>query len=100
MTEKERLLCVLKGGKPDKIPWYADLSYFYDSLYIKGMLDKRYEGDEGYLQFHIDLGTGICFYPPFLWKVSYLGGVEYKETQENNQKICEFSTPIGKIIST
>ena len=52
MNERERLLAVLNGKTPDKTPWYGDLSYLYSSMEIRGTLDKKYMGDEGYLKFH------------------------------------------------
>lgn len=99
MNERERLISVLKGEKPDKIPWFADLSYLYASLKIKGALEEKYFGDEGYLQFHKDLGAGICFYAPFPWKVEYGGGVHYEEKEESGKKICIYRTPSGEIRS-
>jgi hypothetical protein len=31
MTERERLLMVLKGETPDRVPWFADLGHWYRS---------------------------------------------------------------------
>ena len=59
VNERERLLAVLGGEKPDLTPWYGDLSYWYHGQIEKGTLDKRYEGAEGYLRMHQDAGAGI-----------------------------------------
>ncbi len=99
MTQRERFLAVLKGEKPDRVPWYGDLSYYYFSLQQDGMLEKKYEGDEGYLRFHIDKGVGICFYPPYLWDISYSGGVKYTEQLKGNEKILRYQTPHGDLTS-
>lgn len=45
MTQRERFLAVLEGKKPDKPPWYADLSYYYFSLVKDGRLEKKHKGD-------------------------------------------------------
>jgi len=99
LNERERLLCVLNKQRPDRIPWFADLSYLYHSLEKRDMLIDRYIGDEGYLEFHKDLGAGICFYAPCLWKTEYTNGVEYIESTEENVRICMYKTPMGEIRS-
>lgn len=99
MNERERLLKVLRGEKPDKTPWYADLSYLYNSMSIKGILDKKYKGDEGYLKFYKDLGAGICFYAPFLWKTEFTGNIEYCEVEQDGIRVCTYNTPKGQLRS-
>jgi len=99
MNERERLLTVLKRGKPDRIPWFADLSYIYSSLEERGLLEKKYKGDEGYLNFHMDLGAGICFYAPFLWRTEYAKGIRYTENRDGDTKTSVWETPRGKIFS-
>ena len=99
MNERDRLLTVLKKGKPDKIPWFADLSYIYNSLDERGQLEKKYSGDEGYLNFHIDLGAGIFCYAPFLWRTEYAPGITYSENRDGDIKTFIWETPKGKITS-
>jgi len=99
MTERERLLHVLKGEKPDRMPWYADLSYLYDSMKIRAILEDKYMGDDGYLQFHKDLGAGICFYAPFPWSASYSKNIAYTEIEEGDTRTCTYNTPKGSIRS-
>ncbi len=100
MNERERLISVLEGKVPDKTPWYGDLSYLYNSLQIKGTLDDKYKGEEGYLDFHRDLGVGICFYAPVPWNTYFRGGVTYKETINKFTKTSVYTTPEGDIRST
>ena len=99
MNERERVLAVLGGKIPDKIPWFADLSYLYDSMKTRGILEDRYNGDEGYVRFHKDLGAGLCFYAPFLWKIEYAGGIKYYESETDGVKTFIFNTPEGNIRS-
>lgn len=99
MTEKDRLLAVLKGKVPDKTPWFADLSYLYESLRARGTLMSMYNGENGYLNFHKDLGPGICFYAPFPWTSTYTKNIEYKVKTAGNKRISIFSTPAGNITS-
>lgn len=100
MNERNLLMQVLKGEMPEKKPWFADLSYLHASLKIKGELDNKYEGEEGYLQFHKDLGAGICFYAPFVWKTGYTGGVSFTESERNGLRTSIYQTPKGEIRTT
>ena len=100
MNERERLLAVLNGRKPDRTPWYADLSYLLFSLEQRGALPEQYKGEEGYITFHRDQGAGACFYyDAQLWDTSYTGGVAYSETRDGDIKTCVFTTPRGSLVS-
>jgi hypothetical protein len=100
MTERDRFMAVLEGRKPDKPPWYGDLSYYYFSLEKDGKLANKYKGDEGYLRFHIDKGVGIYFYAPFMWEISYTGGVKYSEVMSGDKRYMKYDTPYGSIQCT
>jgi len=97
MNEQERILCVLNKKEPDKTPWFADLSYLYKSMEIKGTLSSKYVGEEGYLEFHKDLGAGICFYAPFPWSSSYTDKIQYNIQNKKNTRITEYVTALGSI---
>ena len=97
MFEHERILSVLNGERPDITPWFADLSYLYGSMISLGTLEDKYKGESGYLEFHKDLGAGICFYAPFPWTSSYSEKVQYKVNLNGNIKLTLFSTPVGDI---
>lgn len=99
MNNRDRLLCALRGERTDRVPYFADLMYLYDSLAIQNKLEDKYKGDQGYLQFYLDKEVGICFYPPFLWKLRYTGGTEYRETEKDGLRTMEFSTPLGNLKS-
>lgn len=92
-------MAVLNNRQPDKIPWYADLSYLYSSLEARGQLEKKYSGDEGYLAFHLDLGAGIYCYTPFLWRTEYSKDISYSENIAGDTRTSIWETPIGKITS-
>lgn len=100
MTERQRFLSVLRGEKPDRVPWYGDLSYYYFALQQDNMLEEKYKGDLGYLRFHIDKGVGIYFYAPDMWEISYSGGVKYTEHTIGAEKVMTYHTPYGDITST
>ena len=99
MNERYLLMKVLNGEITKKKPWFADLSYLYSSLITKGELEDKYKGEVGYLQFHKDLGAGICFYSPFVWKFEYSGGITYSESEQAGVRTSIFQTPHGSISS-
>ena len=96
MTQKKRLLGVLRGESAP-LAWYADLSWWYESQRIKGTLDPRYGGEEGYLAFHRDVGAGICFYAPFLWRTTYDSRHEFGVETRGPDQICTWKTPRGQV---
>jgi len=97
MTEKERLLTVLNKKKPDRTPWFADLSYLYSSMEARGTLKNKFKGDNGYLEFHKDLGAGICFYAPFLWVSTFSNKIQYSVRSGKNKRTTMYVTPLGNI---
>ncbi|MBR0462803.1 MAG: hypothetical protein IJJ23_00230 [Clostridia bacterium] len=66
MTKRERVLTLLKGEKPDRLPWFADLAYWYPYALDQGVIGPEYRGD-GLFQLHRDLGVGFYLqgYHPF-----------------------------------
>ena len=57
MTHKERLFAVFRGTHPDLMPWFADLTYWYNAAVSRGTLPEKYRG-EGVVQLYRDLGCG------------------------------------------
>jgi len=68
----------MQGGTPDALPLLADLSYWYSAMQAQGKLDSRYDGDDGYIRLHEDLG--VVFYYDYerggVWDVSLDGATE------------------------
>ena len=65
MNLRERAMAIFKGEIPDRMPWFSDLSYWVTGQRLMGKLPEEYEGNEGYLKLHQDLGVGIfAFAPP------------------------------------
>ncbi|MGB9677597.1 MAG: hypothetical protein ACPLZ9_03170 [Candidatus Ratteibacteria bacterium] len=96
MNERERLLCILNRKKPDLIPWYSDLSWWYNSLISK---DEKYKGADGYLKMHIETGVGIYLYPPSLWKTEFLDEIKFVTERNGSLITSKIITPIGEIES-
>jgi uroporphyrinogen-III decarboxylase len=96
MNERERLLNLFNKKKIDLIPWYGDLSWWYNSLINK---DESYKGEYGYLKMHIDTRVGIYLYPPSLWKIEYSEDIKFIEEKNGDLIISKIITPFGELES-
>lgn len=118
MNERERLLSVLEGGAADTIPWFADLSWWYDAHKMKGDLPEAYRDKggtdpsyqshfqltptdgAGYLRLHQDTGVGIFAYAPMVWTETFSADIQFIVHEENNIITSKVITPLGQIEST
>ena len=96
MTERKRLLTLLKGEKPDRVPWLGDLAYWYPSALENGLIDKKYAGD-GLFDLHRDLGVGFYLqgYFPFAQKTDET--IQITRTHSGNEHLTEWTTPVGSL---
>ena len=81
-TPRERLLKVLNGETPERLPWFGDLSYWHYFMSIRGKLDKKYIGAEGLLKLHKDLGPGF-YYPGYYPYTPIYKNCEITEVEKN-----------------
>ncbi len=100
MTERERLLTVLRGGTPDRTPWYGDLSWWYAAHRCRGTLPESLDSpEEEYLALHRSSGVGIYLYAPMLWREEYEDTVRVQTRQEGRHLITVVETPVGTVRS-
>lgn len=102
MTLAERILNVFRGEKPDVIPWFADLTYWYAASVKRGSLPERYLGD-GVVDLYRDLGCGChehALSNP--WLTEYDDVVETTRYEDDSagehvQEETEWTTPVGTL---
>jgi uroporphyrinogen-III decarboxylase len=115
---RQRVLSILEGKAPERLPWLGDLAYWHFAMSKKGTLEERYRGFDGILNLHRDLKTGFYLQGYFPFMPEYrncevtevqrtVGGYEdfgaiYRGAKvikrENNDDIIRtVSTPIGTI---
>ena len=117
MNERDRLLTVLAGGVADRIPWYADLSWWYDAHRSRGDFLDSYKDPidshpsyrshfqlvptdgSGYLRLHQDSGVGIYFYAPMVWTEQYSANIHIIVEQQENLITSRIITPVGELES-
>ena len=98
MTMRERVLAVLDGRLPERMPWLADLSYWMASQKTKGELPEKYIGEEGYAQFHRELGVGLYLYTPSVYTTKHdESDFEVSNYEEGEHKIREIKAPEGTL---
>ena len=102
MTFHDRLMSVFQRRRPDVMPWFADLTYWYAASAARGSLPDRYQGD-GVVQLYRDLNVGChehALSSP--WQAEY-PDVEITtedQTDEEGQpyrQIITWRTPVGSI---
>jgi len=119
MTTRERIFAILRGEKPDRLPWLADLAYWIDYLNDKNIMPDKYLFSEpapsesptisqssamvfnetGLQKLHEDLGVGFYLQGYFPFTTSYGGDVKIEEQISRNPRyktrITTISTPYG-----
>ena len=99
MTERERVLAVLKHEKPDRLPWLADFDYLISSWKTDGIYPAKYEnryGDEGLQRMHRDFGAGFYLqgYEPF---TAVRSGVDIQTQKCGDVTVTTWNTPVGSL---
>ncbi len=92
---RERALAVLGGGKPDRLPWFADLSWWTAARKAKGELDSAYDGPEGLVRLHERLHTGL--YLPLVWPYRVQVDCPLKIERTPDREIYRYTTPRGTL---
>jgi hypothetical protein len=104
MTERERILAVLNGKIPDRIPYFLDLSHFYYEKFKKpwDLLNGYAKPETDLIEYHRKFQAG--FYLPnqmILFNVDYPDDVVYKVWSETINGIPEihwrYETRLGAI---
>jgi hypothetical protein len=96
MTPRERVLSVLKGEKPDFVPWLADLDYYATALIARGLKPKGFQNTADYIAWHRDLGVG--FYQQASWPYKEIfEECDVREWWEGNVRHRRIDTPKGSL---
>ena len=94
MTFRERILAVINGERPDRIPWVPRLEIWYKAHATMGTLPAKYQGWT-LPQIMKDLGVGHPARDGKLVEV-VIDNTAIKETMEGNLLIRTHITPVGE----
>src|SRR5208337_2496127 len=99
MTPRERVLAILGGRKPDRVPWFGDLDYWATALIGRGEKPKDFKPGDAYIEWHRDLGVGFYLQGYFPYK-TIIENCEVKEWNEGNLRRRRIETPHGSLQET
>jgi hypothetical protein len=98
MNERERLMKVLKGETPDRVPWFADLGHWYRSQSGEPWdLFNISNRTQGMLALHKEVKAGWYIEVGSLHRETYIDGVKREKGIRNGLAIEEYITPVGNL---
>ncbi len=95
MTPRERVLRVLRGERPDRVPWFGDLDYWATAKIARGERPAGFKLSDDYLRWHRDLGVGFYLQGYFPWKA--YPDFEERCWTEGPRRFREWATPKGRL---
>lgn len=99
MSERRRVLTLLGGGRPDRVPWFGDLDYWATALIGRGRRPADFKASDAYIGWHRDLRCGFYLQGdfPFRTIVENCGVTEWREGNARRRRI---ETPHGTLTET
>jgi uroporphyrinogen-III decarboxylase len=94
MTPRERLLKILQGETPDRVPWFGDLDYWTCALIAQGCKYPDFVRTQDYIEWHRDLGVGFYLQGYFPFK-TIVENCEVKTWKDGHRRYCRIETPRG-----
>jgi hypothetical protein len=95
MTDRERMLAVLKGQEVDRIPWIPRTLLWYRAHKLAGTLPPQWrELDLRQIERELGIGTPARDGAVFTTRVE---GLEVRETEIEQGTVTEFMTPSGTV---
>jgi uroporphyrinogen-III decarboxylase len=99
MTPRERLLAVLNGQKPDRVPWFGDLDYWVTALIERGEKPQDFRRSDAYIDWHRDLGVGFYLQGYFPFR-AITERCRVREWKEATLRYRQIETPCGTLRET
>lgn len=97
MNDRERILALFEGRRPDRVPWFGDLTYWAGAMERRGEVPADWQRTEGYYRFHRELGVGFYLQGYWAFRAEYEGGVSVEERTEGDIRRRTVRTPIGSL---
>lgn len=96
MTPRERVLAVLQGRRPDRVPWFGDLDYYACGLIGRGLRPADFRQSAAYLDWHRELGVGFYLQGYFPFRAIH-EECRVTEWREGHDRIRRIETPAGAL---
>jgi len=110
MTARERILTLLSGKRPDRVPWFGDLDYLAYAMTVRGEREKNFRSSDEYIDWHRELGVGFYLqgHSPFKTIIENCEIREWREgddrsreggdrSREGDDRFREIETPHGTL---
>jgi len=98
MTNRQRLLAILDGQSPDRIPWIPRLLIWHTAHSRLGTLPEHFEG-KTLRQIERELGMGTPARDGRIFTSVQQGDVEIHSEQEGDSTLTTYRTPVGSVTS-
>lgn len=95
MTNRERILAIIDGKRPDRIPWIPRLQLWYNFHKSSGTLPDKYR-DWGLRDIERDLGMGTPARDAVVFSAK-TENVETRTRRHGNEIFTEYITPVGTV---
>jgi hypothetical protein len=94
-TPRTRILTLLGGGQPDRVPWFGDLDYWASALIARGQRPEGFKESAAYIDWHRSLGVGFYLQGYFPFRPVY----EFEERlwRDGHRRYRELVTPLGSL---
>ena len=97
LSNRERILTVLRGEVPDHVPWFGDLSYWHYAQCRRGTMPEKYQGN-GLCDLHRELGVGFYLQGYWPFRAVY-DGMTVEDTTQGDDTLQRVVTPLGELTS-
>ncbi|MCG2659284.1 MAG: hypothetical protein L6437_03440, partial [Kiritimatiellae bacterium] len=90
---------LLRGEKPDRVVWTADITYWISGQKQAGTADAAWDTEKGYLRLHRELGIMPYYYYSKFWAgtLQYGENIEVSSETNGNQTLNRIRTPAGEL---
>jgi hypothetical protein len=96
MNERENLLALLGGGKPERVPWFGDLDYWASALIGRGQKPEGFRETTAYIDWHRDLGVGFYLQGYFPFR-TIVENCVVKTWKDGLKRYRQIETPKGTL---
>lgn len=97
MSDRKRILALLQGGTPDRVPWLGDLTWWAWGMELRGEVPSGWQSTEAYYHFHRDLNVGFYLqgYEPS--RTAYDETIRFSDEKRGNVRRHTIHTPVGDL---
>ncbi len=97
MNDRQRILTLLSGGLPDRVPWFGDLTYWAGAMERRGEVPPGWQLTEDYYRFHRELGVGFYLQGYWAFRAVTEGDVAVEEHSDGRSRFRTVRTPVGTL---